>query len=69
MIFMFKLTAVILAAVAAYLLLAGNKDWGFAIAVLAAVSFFLSIRFEVKGRLADRAREKEEAEQLSEEVE
>lgn len=61
--------AVILAAVAAYLLLAGNKDWGFAIAVLAAVSFFLSIRFEVKGRLADRAREREEEELAAEDAE
>ncbi|HNU08850.1 MAG TPA: hypothetical protein PKO33_13870 [Pyrinomonadaceae bacterium] len=68
MIFIFKFLAVILAAVAAYLLLIGNKDWGFAIAVLAAVSFFLSIRFEVKGRLAERAR-KEKEELVAEDAE
>ncbi len=69
MIFIFKILAVILAAVAAYLLLAGNKDWGFAVAVLAAVSFFLSIRFEVKGRLSERARKREEEELAAEETE
>jgi len=50
----FQITAVILIGVAAYFLWNGNKDGGFISAVLGAVAFFLSIRFQVKERLKQR---------------
>ena len=55
MVLAFQILAVILAAVAAYFLYRDNTDAMFAAAVFAAVSFFLSIRFQVKGRLKERA--------------
>lgn len=42
---LFKILAVVFVAVAAYFLWQGNRDSLFVSAVLAAVSFFLSIRF------------------------
>lgn len=57
MVVFFKVLAVILAGVAAYFLWRGNGDGAFVSAVLGAVSFFLSIRFEVKER--NRVREAE----------
>lgn len=50
----FQILAVIIAAVAAYFLWAGNKDGVFVSIVLAACSFFLSIRFQAKARLDER---------------
>jgi hypothetical protein len=50
----FQIPAVILIGVAAYFLWKGNTDGVFIAAVLGAVSFFLSVRFQVKGRLKDR---------------
>ena len=58
----FQIAAVILAGVAAYFLWNSNGDGAFVSAVLGAVSFFLSVRFQVKGRLQER-----EAERLMEE--
>ena len=46
----FQITAVALAIAAAYFLWAGNKDGAFVSVVLGCVSFFLSIRFQVKAR-------------------
>ena len=46
----FQIIAVILAMVAAYFLWAGKKDEAFVSIVLACVSFFLSVRFQVKER-------------------
>jgi ABC-type transport system involved in Fe-S cluster assembly fused permease/ATPase subunit len=46
----FQIVAVVMAVVAAYFLWAGNKDAAFVSIVLACVSFFLSIRFQVKER-------------------
>ncbi len=46
----FQALAVILAFGAAYLLWVGNHDWAFVAAVLGSVSFFLSVRFQVKAR-------------------
>lgn len=46
----FQISAVILAGIAAYFLWTGYKDGGFVSAVLGAVAFFLSIRFQVKER-------------------
>jgi hypothetical protein len=50
----FQILAVILAGIAAYFLWSGNADAAFVSAVLGAVSFFLSVRFQVKGRLKQR---------------
>jgi hypothetical protein len=50
----FQIVAVILGGIAAYFLWAGNKDGAFVSAVVACVAFFLSIRFQVKGRNAER---------------
>lgn len=62
----FKILAVILGGVAAYFLWQGNADRAFAAAVFGAVSFFLSVRVEVKKRNtireAERLREEEEKE-------
>ncbi len=44
--------AVILMVIAAYLLWMENKDAVFVAVVLAACSFFMSIRFQAKSRLA-----------------
>jgi uncharacterized membrane protein len=51
---LFQILAVILIGVAAYFLWTGNKDGTFIAAVLGAVAFFLSIRFQVKERLKQR---------------
>jgi uncharacterized membrane protein YeaQ/YmgE (transglycosylase-associated protein family) len=47
----FQILAVILIGVAASFLYQGNTDGVFVTAVLGAVSFFLSVRFQVKERL------------------
>jgi hypothetical protein len=47
----FQTMAVILIGVAAFFLYRGNNDGVFVAAVLGAVSFFLSVRFQVKERL------------------
>ncbi len=47
----FQILAVILIGVAAFFLWRGNTDAVFISAVLGAVSFFLSVRFQVKERL------------------
>ncbi len=53
----FQILAVILIGVAAFFLWNGNKDGVFITAVVAAVSFFLSVRFQVKERLKQRESE------------
>jgi len=50
----FQILAVILIGVAAFFLYQGNTDGVFIAAVLGAVSFFLSVRFQVKERLKKR---------------
>jgi hypothetical protein len=50
----FQIVAVILAGIAAYFLWNGNSDGAFVSAVLGCVSFFLSIRFQVKERNRER---------------
>ena len=47
----FQILAVVLAGIAAFFLWRGNAETAFVCAVLGAVSFFLSIRFQVKNRL------------------
>ena len=47
----FQIIAVILAGIAAYFLWQGNADGAFVSGVLGAVSFFLSVRFQVKDRM------------------
>ena len=65
----FQILAVILAGVAAYFLWQGTADRAFVTAVFGAVSFFLSVRFQVKGRLDQREAEREEEEKRREEEE
>ena len=65
----FKILAVILGGVAAYFLWQGNGDRAFVSAVCGAVSFFLSVRVEVKKRNAAREALREAEERRSEAVE
>ena len=58
----FQILAVILAGFAAYFLWQGSADRAFVTAIFGAVSFFLSVRFQVKGRLNQREAEREEEE-------
>ncbi|HXH68830.1 MAG TPA: hypothetical protein VNI60_00645 [Pyrinomonadaceae bacterium] len=60
----FQITAVILIGVAAFFLWNGNNDWMFISVVVGAVCFFLSVRFQVKGRMQQR--EKQEFETTDE---
>lgn len=62
----FQILAVILAGVAAYFLWNGNSDRAFASAVFGAISFFLSVRFQVKQRLKQREAEREKKEKRRE---
>lgn len=55
---LFQIIAVILAGIAAYFWWHGNTDGMFLAAVAGAVSFFLSVRFQVKGRLKQREAER-----------
>ena len=64
---LFQILAVILIGVAAYFLWRGDRDATFIAAVFGAVSFFLSIRFQVKGRLDRREAERLAAEEEAEE--
>lgn len=64
---LFQILAVILGGVAAYFLWQENGDGAFVAAVFGAVSFFLSIRFQVKER--NRLREIEREEQWRKEDE
>lgn len=56
---LFQILAAILIGVAAFFLWKGNTDGLFVSAVLGAVCFFLSVRFQVKGRLNQREAEKQ----------
>ncbi len=60
----FQIAAAVIALVAVYFLWSGNTERAFVAGVVGAVCFFLSVRFAVKQRLADRAAaaEKEPAE-------
>ncbi len=58
----FQITAVILIGVATFFLWKGNNDAMFISAVVSAVCFFLSIRFQVKERLKQRKFEEQEIE-------
>jgi uncharacterized membrane protein len=56
---LFQILAVMLIGVAAYFLWHENNDGMFVAAVLGAVCFFLSVRFQVKERLKSRNEEKQ----------
>lgn len=56
----FQVAAVILIGITAFFWWRGNADGLFISAVLGAVAFFLSIRFQVKGRLKQRESEKQQ---------
>lgn len=57
----FQFVAVVLAGTAAYFLWTGNEDGAFVSAVLGCLSFFLSIRFQVKARNQVRDAERDAA--------
>lgn len=59
---LFQILAVIPAGLAAYFLWQKNGDGAFVAAVVGAVCFFISIRFQVKGRLREREAERERQE-------
>jgi hypothetical protein len=54
----FQISAVILGGIAAYFLWTKNNDGAFLAAALGAVSFFLSMRVQIKGRLNESERER-----------
>ena len=56
---LFQILAALLIGVAAFFLWKGNNDGLFISAVLGAVCFFLSIRFQVHERIKQRAMENE----------
>jgi hypothetical protein len=56
---LFQILAVILAGVAAYFFWQGNTEISFISGVFAAVSFFLSVRFQVRERMRQRVAEEE----------
>lgn len=58
----FRILAVILAGIAAYFLWNASSESAFVSAVFGAVSFFLSVRFQVKNRLNERESEREREE-------
>ncbi len=62
----FQITAVILIGVAAFFLWKGNNDAMFVSAVIGAVCFFLSVRFQVKERMQKREKETKEFETTDE---
>jgi uncharacterized membrane protein YhfC len=53
----FKILAVVFIPVAAYFFWQSNNEWAFASAVLGAVCFFLSVRFQVVERNSKREKE------------
>lgn len=65
----FQIVAVMLAGIAAFFWWQGNTDGLFVSAVLGAVAFFLSIRFQVKERNRIRHEEAEQGEAEAEEAE
>jgi hypothetical protein len=62
MVRIFQIAAVILAGLAAYFLWSGQDERAFVAAVVGAVAFFLSIRFQVKER--NRVRDASSAEEM-----
>ncbi|MGI9055065.1 MAG: hypothetical protein ACR2F2_04595 [Pyrinomonadaceae bacterium] len=65
----FQIVAVILAGIAAYFLWQDNSDGAFVSVVLGAVSFFLSVRFQVKERNSQREAEEDiQAKELEEKM-
>jgi hypothetical protein len=66
---LFQILAVILAGIAAFFLWKGNTDGLFVSAVLGAVCFFLSIRFQVKERLNRRDAEARRLKEIADEKE
>lgn len=62
----FQILAAILIGVAVFFLWRGNTDGLFVSAVIGAVCFFLSFRFQAKERLDRRAAESQKAEEAAE---
>jgi hypothetical protein len=55
----FQIASVVIAAAAGYFFWIGNSDYTFVAIVLACLSFFLSIRFQVKERNRVRAADRD----------
>jgi hypothetical protein len=67
---LFQILAAVLAGIAAFFLIWRNDaETAFIAAVAGAVSFFLSIRFQVKGRLQQREEERRRKEEENSEAE
>ena len=54
MVRIFQILAVVLTGAAAFLFWRGDSDMTFVVAALAACSFFLSIRYQIKERIDER---------------
>lgn len=54
----FQIFAVVLALIGAYLAWFGDRDWAFIFLVLAACSYFIGMRFQIKARLPDKSSNK-----------
>lgn len=57
-----QILAVVFLVIAAFFFWRGDSDWLFACVVLSVCSFFLSMRFKIKGRMHRREAEKTPAE-------
>ena len=55
--------AVVLALIGAYMAWSGDRDWAFIFLVLAACSYFIGMRFQIKARLPDRSSDKDTPEE------
>ncbi|HMQ03770.1 MAG TPA: hypothetical protein PKD26_07630 [Pyrinomonadaceae bacterium] len=62
----FQIASFALALIAAWFLWSGNMDGAFVSAVLGSVSFFLSIRWQVKDRIRTREAEEQDEDQARE---
>lgn len=60
----FKILSVVFIGIAAYFLWSGSKDGTFVSAVLGAVCFFLSVRFQIKERVKRRDAETQRENQV-----
>lgn len=51
----FQILAVVLALIGAFMAWSADRDWAFIFLVLAACSYFIGMRFQIKARLPDRS--------------
>jgi hypothetical protein len=65
---LFQILAVVLAGIAAYFFWRDNTEISFIAGVFAAVSFFLSVRFQIRDRMRQREAEEGEIEEENSEM-